>query len=559
MILRSRLLMTILIIAIVPALSSLYVNCGDPRVRKNQSGPSEQVPIINERAQLRFCNSSASQIKSQLKFIFVIDESASNIAFHTEVNPQGQPVSVLPTDPSGARRYDSLITFVNDEQNLQSEDVLYSIMTFNEAARLQKFSNQKPFSFSKEEVIDRLQNLKNSIHDTNRGGSSFKNTISEIRKFVEEDLEEVVEQNTDTQIVSVNYIIFFMSDGRPSDQSSIDGSDILAKLQELVNVKDANSRFVDKLTFNTAYYYEFYDDRAHQLMETMSSRSGGKYLESGSRQNIDFSQFAPPTRDAATQFVDFWLMNKNTVWINGILKADSDGDLLADELESSSGSNPRLADSDGDGVADGVQYIISGFPCQSGTCPPQLPSSAPVPNIRCANIEKTLSVPIQFTDRDGDGLNQCEEILLRSEPDMFDTNEDGIPDRLALVQGLPIGGPPSVAFEDPDIDGVSSYYELKFNSPAMGPNGMLHQSFKQMDTQLVRISPENDTQTCLQADIFNVATLPLLDQRPNEVQIFLIENASVSGSRSVLRTTTKPYSGGGVKFEPADFLRIYSN
>ncbi len=84
-------------------------------------------------------------------------------------------------------------------------------------------------------------------------------------------------------------------------------------------------------------------------------------------------------------------------------------------------------------------------------------------NLRdCATISTSSVSP--GTDSDNDGLTDCEELLLGTDPYNADTDGDGIPDGLEVRMGLnPLDGTDGNL--DPDQDGISSYNEIKQNLP----------------------------------------------------------------------------------------------
>jgi len=118
--------------------------------------------------------------------------------------------------------------------------------------------------------------------------------------------------------------------------------------------------------------------------------------------------------------------------------ADSDGDTLLDDLENSLGSNPLKADTDGDGLKDGVEYKGFSMAKKVIRCDR---SSAAIGKVRTSLLK---------ADTDGDGLRDGQEVLgvkvfqkvrtpnggsytltlLRSHPGRPDTDFDGLKDRV---------------------------------------------------------------------------------------------------------------------------------
>ncbi len=101
--------------------------------------------------------------------------------------------------------------------------------------------------------------------------------------------------------------------------------------------------------------------------------------------------------------------------------ADSDQDGIADDKESLIGTDPTLRDTDGDGIGDKVEALLSTVGLD-----PQV-AQDPMPPV-CLPVTPTQ-------DSDGDGLTDCEEMLLRLDPTLFDTDADGFPDLVEFLAG----------------------------------------------------------------------------------------------------------------------------
>ncbi len=132
------------------------------------------------------------------------------------------------------------------------------------------------------------------------------------------------------------------------------------------------------------------------------------------------------------------------------IEPDTDGDGLVDAYELQIGTDPRDPDSDND-MADGLpdgdlygdlfedRFRARGFD----------PLDALVPAARCPDA----------TDTDGDGLNDCEENFLGTDPRLADSDGDRMPDRIEVMLGLdPLLDD---ALADPDFDGLVNREEVR--------------------------------------------------------------------------------------------------
>ncbi len=167
---------------------------------------------------------------------------------------------------------------------------------------------------------------------------------------------------------------------------------------------------------------------ARQLMQDMSINPGyGTYTEFSSASQISFLNFdytAIPEPDAMAMFM---ANNVNSTLTGTDQVGDTDNDGVSDNDEntmktcvglSNAGSCAVPQDSDGDGYSDWFET----FERQAGFDP------------------KDPKKPVQpCTDRgddDGDGLLNCEEAFVGTDPKVFDTDEDHIPDLVELRNGL---------------------------------------------------------------------------------------------------------------------------
>src|SRR5439155_20953012 len=128
---------------------------------------------------------------------------------------------------------------------------------------------------------------------------------------------------------------------------------------------------------------------------------------------------------------------------------DTDGDGLEDSVEftlhTCVGLGPGCADpadTDGDGYTDFVEAknLRAGFDPLDKTRPAR----------KCA----------ANADSDGDGLRDCEELVYGTDPSLFDTDADRIPDLVEVRLGLDPNDA-SDAWGDPDRDGERTLDEVR--------------------------------------------------------------------------------------------------
>jgi hypothetical protein len=133
------------------------------------------------------------------------------------------------------------------------------------------------------------------------------------------------------------------------------------------------------------------------------------------------------------------VMNDNALLRGNSPEPDSDGDGLTDAEEARLGTDPLVADTDGDGVGDGIEVRLASPDSDFDPLVPAL-------------FKQCLTLVDATADHDLDGLTDCEEAVLRTDPYLADSDRDGVPD---LVE-VRLGGNPLVddRLVDSDMDGI---------------------------------------------------------------------------------------------------------
>ena len=142
--------------------------------------------------------------------------------------------------------------------------------------------------------------------------------------------------------------------------------------------------------------------------------------------------------------------------------ADTDGDLLRDliEVRGTNPTNPLVADTDGDGLSDGAEDADrDGARDVTETDPNNTDSDGGTVS---DGVEVTRgtdpldpSDDLPPADTDGDGLTDAEEALLGTDPALADTDSDGLSD---FVEATGAAGTNPLLF-DTDSDGLSDGVE----------------------------------------------------------------------------------------------------
>jgi hypothetical protein len=126
--------------------------------------------------------------------------------------------------------------------------------------------------------------------------------------------------------------------------------------------------------------------------------------------------------------------------------ADTDDDGLPDGIERRWGGDPTDPDTDGDGLEDGRERALRSEVDDPDSDNDGLNDSR----------EAELGFPLQRADIDGDGLNDSQELALGSSPYRVDTDGDGLPDAEEARRGTDPDD------WDTDDDGLGDGMEVDF-------------------------------------------------------------------------------------------------
>jgi hypothetical protein len=188
------------------------------------------------------------------------------------------------------------------------------------------------------------------------------------------------------------------------------------------------------------------DARAKLVLGDMA-RAGLGELVQQTPATLDFLAVdvaRPGSRLALREMV---VMNNNTLLRGKVPVADSDGDGLSDDEEAKLGTDPLQPDTDGDGVGDLIEQRLAAPDSQFD---PLVPVEV--------QFKECINLPDPTADHDLDGLNDCEEAVLRTDPYLVDSDKDGVPDWVEVR----LGSNPLVddRLIDSDMDGIRNGEEV---------------------------------------------------------------------------------------------------
>ncbi len=241
------------------------------------------------------------------------------------------------------------------------------------------------------------------------------------------------------------------------------------------------------------------DQHAADLLKSMSAAGTGNFLRFLLGSYINFGSLKFTTTQSVFVKRAFLATNINTKFQNGESQPDSDGDGLSDRQEtcyheiltgqcqdifncdctldvwtydhqSGTDTDPTNADTDGDGISDLIEMLFATLNLD--------PLRFDLPAV-CSELERP------YLDSDGDGLNDCEEKIIGTDPTLFDTDRDGYPDGIEFKAGTnPLEAD---SLKDTDMDGMTNGEELEqhLDPQASGERSGEGYMYKVLDEGLV--------------------------------------------------------------------------
>ncbi len=292
----------------------------------------------------------------------------------------------------------------------------------------------------------------------------------------------------ENELENARYVVIFLSDGIPDSDSTFGPQELCPEAEAWANngiiddrgTSGALSLLIDQfeelgrryhvreMAFHGAFLAA--PDTALEvracggnLIRAMSQHGQGTFRDfsSGEELNFLFVDFTSYKRIFALK--NFVVTNLNArpfseaLYINsegavrsddptlalGIIDSDADG--LTDEREEIAGTSIYLQDTDGDGFSDLLEVNLrgSGFDALDPT-------------------DADCAAAIDRLDADGDGLRDCEERFVGTNPKRFDSDNDGFGDGMEQLYG----SNPSLADHqlDVDFDGADNGAEMRWHS-----------------------------------------------------------------------------------------------
>jgi len=487
-----------------------------------------------------FQTRKARRVSGKLNVVMIVDTSLSN--HHNRDSAQ----TLLPgTDEFGQARFATLKLFVDSFSSYNEEDrknIFFSLITFDSVARLKSgFTNDlDKFKGVVQKEIDEL---------ADNGATDMPLALIEAHKLISED---IALSEAESEPKKGNYVIIFVTDGVPmrvvnNTRYDIPMSEIESEIQR-INGLGVNKSNVQSITLNSGYYCSSLCGTPEgilgkQVTQKMAVAGGGEALFF-EEEGINYQRYALPVTKVKYQARDMRVRNLSVNWKNGVLALDADQDGIVDSEEESLGSDPLQKDSDGDGISDGVQRMMTGTVCGSfnaqGKC--NVVTSARYDS--CQQYMVSNASPIQYALSQDRYTNKCELALLEADPEGWELG-DWMPYIFRTLSGLSFLRNVGDLSLDPDKDGKNNYEEILRGTD---PYSAGHADDPEYEYSLQLINATDDFDE-YHLEIQNISTIG----EGNLFAVYLLEHAPTGDTKRYIRVAQARFQNKRIELVDEDF------
>jgi von Willebrand factor type A domain/Bacterial TSP3 repeat len=376
------------------------------------------------------CADEPKSLEFPLKVLFIVDTSQSmNVTDPSPLSCSG--------DVCFSRRGTGVLEVLNAYPG--GNGVEYALEQFGSASALltQNADGQDGYSADSELLKTRLPVLETGASQTNYEGAL--NTAFRVMQADMLTLDATARSRA-------KYIVIFLSDGLPAPATNdFNSNERIRDRVDAIKSLEREQRLA-QVQLHTVYLAgpdtpDAVQLVAKNLLENMARAGGGTFRSFSSGEPISFFyiDFRAFIRTFALK--SFVASNFSSRTLNLLGSPDTDGDGLTDEEEQEPGADPLNPDSDGDGFSDLLEVRLRGAGFD--------------PNF---SGDADCGLDADRKDDDGDGLLNCEERFIGSNLRLFDSDADGVSDRVEFFGGTNPAA--SDVLTDSDFDGVRTGTEL---------------------------------------------------------------------------------------------------
>ncbi len=395
--------------------------------------PDPPPPPVDNLVEIRgrFCTDRPESVEFPNKILFVVDVSQSM----SQTDPPN------PADNNYTSRTRAVIDVINNLAGQPGVEI--GVIGF------QSSINDFTFGFRPNLTAPEVATLIDVAQRLNaqNGQTNYEGALEAAFQVLLTDISGA----DDLRRARSSYTVIFVSDGLPNPVVPPNNTpESIVRLVTSMQRLERERRLVS-LKIHTVYLSgrtpPQFQSAPIDLLRDMAEAGQGTFRNVGNGESINFLDIGFNSFRRTFQLKSFLVENRNArPFVDLERSIDSDGDGLSDAEERLIGTSEVLRDSDGDGFNDQLEDGLrnAGFDPLDGSD---------------ADCKVLPNDDYNRRDDDGDGLLNCEERFLGSNPRLFDTDADGIPDPIETrARVVPVTDD---YFADPDRDGVPNGFEIR--------------------------------------------------------------------------------------------------
>lgn len=421
----------------------------------------------------RFCTEKPETVEFPVKILFVVDVSDSM----SVTDPPD------PADNNLTARSRAVIDVINTLAGVPGVEI--GIIAFD--------SNVNPLTrgFQPNLTAADVASLVGSAQNlnSNQGQTNYQDALNLAFQTIVTDVQAA----DDLTRGRSKYSVIFVSDGRPEPVDPPDNTnESILKVVESIRKLERERRLVE-LRVHTVFLSGRTPPQFQQvpvdLLRDMAKTGAGTFRNIGNGEKINFLDIGFNSFRRVFNLKSFLVENRNARPIVGLENStDSDGDGLSDIEERLIGTSETSTDTDADGFNDQLENGLR----NAGFDP--LDSSD-------ADCKVAPNDTYNRRDDDGDGLLNCEERFQGTNPRLYDTDADGIPD--PIETRARVSAVSDDRLSDPDRDTVNNAFEIRDHTdPTFDDRKNFGKLRYVYDLREVEI---RDSQSCFEFTVDNIA------------------------------------------------------
>lgn len=473
-----------------------YQNCADVKL-----AIIEPSVTLNSKFAGEFCSKTTEFKKVDVKLVFMIDMSSSNIDFQndlegTRLDLVEDLLTTLDDEEScfnGANLEIAVLGFAREIIGAESQNICVASRFVDPATALTHLQLYRDKHDEARAQREKGQNVSSSLN-----GTSYTRAVDCVVNVVSGDLP------TDDSYSGVMYQTYFLTDGDPTDNvdTAVLKENLRAKIGDLkVQVQQKAFSFIFQPVLYGSLAVDDGNDvdsrnRALQVLGAMAGAGGSIVKNTSDVSELNFCSLANSGSNRTYKVKRFGAINLTAKAVGDRLLPDSDMDGIVDEEELMLGYDPQKARS---------KYIVLDGICKNGIC---------------SGLE-------QINDCKGVnalGLTQCDVDKLNL-TDGLDSDKDLLPDFIEIIKSTdPVSNNDN--YRNSDNDNWRNYTEvLQGSDPVSFDEDLSHELLMKYAVEKSPV-PFSDCELPQESWSFSLEQVPLVATKAtNNSDIFSLSKA----------------------------------